>query len=440
LWWSLTQQAIRQAIAASAADARDVRALSVSAQGISFVPIDRDGRALRKAISWLDTRADAEATVIRSRISDADLFELTGKRPGAFYVLPKLLWLQKHESQIIHDAHKFTMAHGYLLFKLCGVPVTDFSMASGSLLLDLRRLEWSDALLTTFGIDRRQLPDLAPAGSIAGTLSPHVARELGLRSETLVVVGGQDQKCAALGAGIRPGLATVSLGTASAISCLTTEPVLDPHRRIPAFPFVAPGYWDLEGVISTSGGALRWVRDTFFPARDYADLSALAGQSPPGANGVRFFPHLTGAASPLWHSEARGTFTGLGLATDSADIVRSVLEGVTFQIRSNIDVMDSLVAVEKLVLFGGGAKSRLWCEIISQVTNKPAYVTKMADVANWGACVLAGIGAGLYEDYMSEELPQELSLRHLPSPANVRQYDELYREYRVAEDRLLDRS
>jgi xylulokinase len=463
LWWSLTQGAVGR----FQVGGRAVRALSVSAQGISFVPVDQAGRPLRKAISWLDTRAAAEVEIVRQRISDEELFRVTGKRPGAFYVLPKLLWLREHEPRLYQDADRFLMALDYLLCKLCGAAVTDLTMASGSLLLDLWQLNWSADLLAAFDVRREQLPALAQAGTVAGTLAPDVASDLGLSPETLVVVGGQDQKCAALGAGIRPGRVTVSLGTATAISYLTDRPVLDPERRIPAFPFVVPGYWDLEGVVSTSGAALRWIRDAFFPTKGYAELMELASQSPPGANGVRFFPHLTGATSPLWEPGARGAFAGLSLATGAADIVRSVLEGVAFQIRSNVDVITSLAPVEamtpsgtmtpsaEIVLFGGGARHPLWGELIAQVTGKPVYVTGMADVANWGACILAGVGAGLYRDSAVLEpigpdgLGTALSRRTcsqgarlccVPSPGHVRQYDELYRAYLEAEARWIGSS
>lgn len=440
LWWSLTQQVIRDAIARSGIDGRHIQALSVSTQGISFVPINRSGQVLRNAISWLDTRATAEAAAIQARITDEKLFQMTGKRPGAFYVLPKLLWLREHEAELYRETHKFLMAHDYLLYKLCGTTVTDFSMAGGSLLLDIHSLTWSDELLTLFDVREEQLPDLAWAGSTAGQLIPEVAETLGLRPETPVVVGGQDQKCAALGAAIRPGVATVSLGTASAISCLIDNPVLDAERRIPTFPFVAPGYWDFEGVVSTAGAALRWVRDTLFPTRDYADLNQLAVQSSPGANGVRFYPHLTGATSPLWQVEARGAFTGLSLAASRSDVVRSVLEGVAFQIRSNLDVIQAMTPVEELVLFGGGANSKLWSHIISQVTNKPVYVTQMVDVANWGACVLAGVGAGLFEDHMAAGLSTALTLSSTPSTTAVTQYHDMYQEYRQAEMKLVSES
>jgi len=268
LWWSLTLRAIRDAIGKSGAEGYSVVALSVSSQGISFVPIDESGVVLCNAISWLDTRAAVEAGAIGDAMGEERLFHLTGKRPEAFYVLPKLLWLREHEPGTYSKARKFFMAHDYLLYRFCGATATDFSMAGGTMLLDLHSLAWCDDLLSTFDIDSNLLPEVAWAGSVAGGLDPAVAGTLGLRPGIPVAVGGQDQKCAALGAGIRPGVATVSLGTASAISCLMNEPILDPKRRIPTYPFVVPGYWDFEGVIGTAGGALKWFRNTFFPGGD----------------------------------------------------------------------------------------------------------------------------------------------------------------------------
>ncbi len=432
LWWSLAQQAVRQALAHTPGDCR-IHGLSISSQGISFVPIDRAGRVLRRAINWLDTRAEAEAALIRERIGDRDLFQLTGKRPAAFYLLPKLLWLRRHEPDLCRATDRFLLAHDFLLHRLCGAAVTDYSLAGGTLLLDLHALTWSERLLTTFAVDPGQLPDLAWAGTVAGALAPAVARSLGLAAGTPVVVGGQDQKCAALGAGIRPGRVTVSLGTAAAISCLVDRPVLDEGQRIPVYPFVAPGYWVLEGVIGTAGAALKWAREALYPGKTYAELDQLAAGSPPGANGVRFYPHLAGAASPVWQAAARGAFTGLSLATGPADIVRSVLEGIAFQIRANLAAMATLAPVEELVLFGGGARSALWAQIIAEATSLRVGVAEMVDVANWGACLLAGVGVGLCPDRLAAGSGATCE----PSPAAIARYDGIYQEYIAGEKSLI---
>lgn len=432
LWWTLAQRAIRQALVASSVSLIRVLAVSVSSQGISFVPVDRAGRILRRAICWLDTRAEEEAAQIGAALGDEEIFQVTGKRPSPTYVLPKLLWLRRHEPDVCRQTHKFLLAHDLVIYRLCGAFVTDYSLAGGTLLLDLHRLGWSERLLATFAIDPAQLPEPVWAGTLAGELSLDAAAALGLRAGLPVVVGGQDQKCAALGAGLRSSRATVSLGTAAAISCLVKRPALDASRRVPTFPFVAPGQWVLEGVVGTAGAALRWLRDTFFPTCGYAELDRWAAASPPGARGVRFHPHLAGATSPLWQAGVRGVFTGLSLATSSGDIVRSVLEGVACQVRANLEVMETLAPVEELVLFGGGAQSILWPRLIGEITGKPVSVTETVDVANWGACILAGCGAGLFADRLA------LALTSQPVPCSIPSacYDALYQDYRQGETHL----
>ena len=438
LWWRLTVETIQGAIHRSGIDPGTVEAVGVSTQGISFVPIDESGQVLRNAINWLDTRATDEAAEIEGKVGADTLFRVTGKRPSAAYVLPKLMWLRAHEPHVYRETHKFLMAHDYLVFRCCGATVTDYSMAGGSALLDVGRLDWSEDLLATFDLDRGKLPDLAWAGTIAGRLNDDVARVLGLAPGIPVVVGGQDQKCAALGAGIRSGVATVSLGTASAISALVDRPVLDAGERIPTFPFVVPGFWDLEGVVSTAGAALKWLNTMLFPGKSYSSLDALAEQSAPGAHGVRFYPHLTGATSPLWKTKTRGAFLGLTLGSDAGDIVRSVLEGVAYQIRANLDVIESLTSVRELILFGGGARSQLWAEIIAAIAAKPVRVTEIVDVANWGACVLAGTGAGLLDPAKGPPTSMSISAPIIPTGHDVARYERLFREYVYAEKAILE--
>ncbi|MFZ5917385.1 MAG: xylulokinase [Chloroflexota bacterium] len=438
-WWALTQDAIRQAIRAAGVSGQAVRALGVSSQGISFVPVDEGGQALCHAINWLDSRATAEAGIILQRYSEADLFRLTGKRASPMYVLPKLLWLRAHRPDTYRRAHKFLMGHDFLLHRFTGQAVTDHSMAGGTLLYDISRLGWSQEMLAAFEIDAGQLPEVRWSGTSLGPIRPEVAAALDLSPGAVVAVGGQDQKCAALGASIRPGVATVSLGTASAISCLTDQPLRDPARRIPIFPFVAPGYWDLEGVVGTAGGAFRWLRETLFPGETYAALDARAAASPPGANGVCFFPHLSGTGSPHWRADVWGALTGLSLASAPGDVVRAVLEGVAFQIRANLEVMAGMgIAVEELVLFGGGAKSPLWGQMISDISGKPATASKMIDVANWGACLLAGAAAGLCQgDLLEPSMGGEGASRWLPRPEIAARYSQVYRHYQAQESKLL---
>jgi xylulokinase len=438
-WWELTCRAIRTAIEAAGVDGRAVKSISISSQGISFVPVDAAGEPLSNAINWLDTRAVAECDEIIAKFDPAALFALTGKRASPAYVLPKLLWLRARRPDTWAATRKVLMGHDYLVYRLCGEAVTDHSMAGGTLLYDLHALDWSAALLDGFDLSPELLPALRWAGTPLGYVQPDVAAELGLGTDVVVATGGQDQKCAALGAGIRDGLATLSLGTATAIVQVMDAPRTDPERRVPTFAFLEPQRWVLEGVVGTGAGSLRWHRDVLAPGASYAALDQEAAAVRRGADGVRFHPHLSGATSPYWRAEVHAAYENLSLATTRGHLTRAVLEGVAFQIRANLEVTQAIAGqVEEAIVFGGGAKSALWREIIADVTGLPVRWTPSAETACLGAAMLAGTGAGVFASLdEARERAVKLDARREPDAAAATEYDEWYRQYAEAGARLI---
>lgn len=437
-WWELTRRAIGLALKAANADRSAVAGIAVSSQGISFVLLDAAGRPLGNAISWLDSRATAECAEILARFPAAELFRITGKRAAPFYVLPKLLWLRSHRPEAWRQARMILMGHDYLVYRLCGERVTDHSLAGGTLLYDLAGQDWSPALFEAFAIPRELLPPVRWAGTPVGTLRPAVAAELGLRPEVVVAVGGQDQKCAALGAGITDGVAAVSLGTASAIVQMLERPVTDGQMRIPTFPFVQPARWVLEGVVGTAAGSLRWYRDVLAPGLSYGALDAEAAAVPAGSGGVLFYPHLGGATSPHWADAARGAFHGLSLATTRGHLTRAVLEGIAYQIRENLEITEALAGpVARVNLYGGGAKSALWREIIADVLGRPVAWPQTAETASLAAAMLAGVGCGVFAS-LDTAVGAMRPAAHLQWPTSrAAAYAELYALYRRIERQLL---
>jgi xylulokinase len=438
-WWKLTCQAIRIAMDAAGADGSEVSGISVSSQGISFVCLDAAGEPLGNSINWLDARAVAECDAILEKYDAATLFTMTGKRAAPFYVLPKLMWLREHRPDTWAATRKVLMGHDYLVYRLCGEMVTDHSMAGGTLLYDLHVLDWSPSLLAAFDISPDLLPALCWPGTPVGRLRPEVAAELGLRPEVVVATGGQDQKCAALGAGIHDGVATLSLGTATAIVQVMDAPHTDPQRRIPTFTFLQPQRWVLEGVVGTGAGSLRWHRDVVAPGMAYTTLDAEAAAIQRGADGVRFHPHLTGATSPYWRSDVHGAYENLSLATTRGHLTRAVLEGVAFQMRANLEVTQALAGrVAEAVVFGGGAKSQLWREIISDVIRLPVCWTPSVETASLGAAMLAGVGAGVFGT-LDEARARMVGIaaRREPDPQGALEYDEWYRRYSQAGARMM---
>jgi xylulokinase len=441
-WWDSVSSALRAAIH-RAPDA-EIVGVSISSQGITFVPVDERGFPLRPALTWLDMRASAEADILAQTETVAGVFALAGRRPSAAYTLPKLMWMRAHEPHVFARASAFLLPLDFLVSRLTGGRVTDHTMAAATLCYGLREASWSTRLLDHAGVDPSRLASIRWAGTVAGLISRDSAAECGLPKGTPVIVGGQDQKCAALAAGLSFEDVTVSLGTAAAVIGMTPTLVLDPEMRVPAFPSFSPGAWLLEGVVGTAGASLAWLgRMLVAPDSSpwtFEALIAAAAGSPPGARGVRFLAHLAGATAPSWRDGASGAFTGLSLSTTVQDLSRAVLEGVAVQIAANVDAMRSCgISARALRIFGGGAQSALWRRVIAATTDMPVIYSGVHETALVGAAILAGVGVGLWS---SRDAAVDLVHRHLPSmttdpdPGERRVYENVLREYEALDECL----
>ena len=422
-WWENVQRTIRAVTESAAVPGEQIAALCVCSQGIAFVPVDRAGNPLYNALSWLDGRSTEQTARMRALFGDAEVYRRTGKNLLA-YLLPQAAWLKRYRPEVMDKADKLLMAHDYIVFRLTGEQTTDLSMAAGTLAFDIHEHCWIEEYIQAMGLDVSLFPRLGVMGEPVGCVRAEVAEALGLSEKTLVVMGAQDQRCASIGAGIKEGVFTVSIGTASAICAMVDAPLLDEQGRIPCCA-LDRSHWVLESVVDASGVALKWLRNTLFPGESFAGLDALAAQSPAGANGVSFYPHLTGAAN--------GAFWGLSLSTTRADIVRAVLEGVAMQIALHIRQMERAgVWGDEIRIFGGGAKSPLWRQIIADATGKRVAAPRTYETANLGAAALAGLGAGLLKDGASiDAFVGEPAARFVPDPANADIYQELLAAYQI---------
>jgi xylulokinase len=387
LWWKHTKEALKEAIRVAGIDGRELAALGISSQGIASVPVDSDGRPLAPAISWYDTRAAGEGAELAAFYGGQRLFEITGRHPGSLF-FPQVLFIKGHNPELYEKTSYFLMAHDYLCFRLCGEALTDYTMASGTLCFDTAKHQWIGEIFDHFGVAQSKFPRLKPFGERAGRILPEIARELGLSTDTVVAVGMQDQKAAALGAGIGPGVCTLSLGTASALSLLTRERIRDPSGRVPCHAFDG-SHWILENTVGASGAALKWLRNTLFPGVSYPDLDKRAASS--GAGGLLFYPALDGG---------KGCFSGLSLNTGPDNMVRAVLEGVACAVRfcaeTQREVYPQAETTGELRVFGGGAASGLWRRILADCLGIPVAALKTTETANLGAAMCAGMSLGFF--------------------------------------------
>jgi len=428
-WWELTKKTIKNAIAKAEINGKEVKSISISSQGITIVPVDENINPLCNAISWLDVRAKEETDRIDADFGRDYIFRLTGKSLDPCYTLPKILWLQKNCPDIYKKAWKLLMPLDFLIGKLTGNCITDHSMASGTLCYDIKNNRWSKEILDHYGIDEDILPKISWSGEKAGYILPDVARELGLSSECVVAVGAQDQKCAALGAGLKEGVMTISLGTAAAITKHWNEAKIEKNKGVGWCGYVKSKVWVTEGVINTAGTCLRWLRDTIYNGEGYDIIDKEASEALLKGSSLLFYPYMNGPSSPSFYPNADGNFYGVNLATKRGDFALAVMEGIAFQMRILLETMEAYGNVHTLILFGGGAKSSVWAQIIADAIGVVVKVPQTTEAASAGAVILA---AKAVDESIA---PLSCSYTYIPSD-RTEAYNEKYKKYRMIEKRI----
>ena len=413
-----------------------VRAVAVTGQCPSVVPLDQRDRPLRAGIIYRDNRATAEADWMREQFGDAELHELTGHVPAAFHVAAKVLWLRAHEPDVFAATRRFVQPTDYVALALTGNATTDWSMAAATALLDLRGRQWAAGLLGGIGLEPTSFPAVVPSWSIAGEIRPALAGRLGLPAGVPVVAGAGDSIACTLGAGVTgSGPVSEMAGSSSCFNSVVPEPL--PDQEVTHYPSIVgrSGYVTEVG-INTTGEVLDWLAQLFYaglarsprPA-DYARIEQAAAASAPGAHGLVFVPVLGDGERD--DPALRGAVTGLSLRHDRGAVARAAMEGIAFGVRSRLETLGrtSQPATE-LRVSGGGAGMAVWNQVKADVTGIPV-VRVAGDSTAAGAALLAGLGAGIYRD-VAEAVTAGFrpAGRAEPDPANRALYDELYERYR----------
>ncbi len=340
------------------------------------------------------------------------VYQITGHRASSSYSGAKILWVRNHQPELFRQVHKFLHAKDFIVARLTGNFVTDYSDASGMNLYDLQAGDWSAPILDAIGLDRALLPELHAASDVVGEVTAQVAAEVGLAAGTPVVIGGGDGCCAATGAGVvREGSAYNYIGSSSWIALATKTPILDPTMRTFTWAHLVPGMFSPCGTMQTAGGSYQWLRDNFcLPEKEAAaglklsayDLMNLqAEQSPPGANGLLFLPYLLGERSPRWNPKARGGFIGLTMKHNRADMIRAGLEGITLNLRVILEAFqEQNTQVTAMRVIGGGARGRVWRQIMADIYGLPVLRPALLEEAtSLGAAIAGGVGVGIFRRF-----------------------------------------
>ena len=418
----------------------DVAGVCFSGQMMGCLLVDNEGKPLRPIIIWADTRAGKQAEEIEKKLGMEYVYRVTGHRISASYSAAKLLWVRDNEGDIYRRAHKMLHAKDFILHKLTGNFVTDYSDASGTNLFSLAKKDWDDRILKELGIDRSLLPDPHPSSDRAGVISAGAARETGLPEGTPVIIGGGDGSCACVGAGVvSEGSAYNVLGSSSWISLATRAPVYDPEMRTFTWVHLDPSLYAPCGTMQAAGYSYNWYRNTLcldevarakqVGENPYKLIDSGVMSSPPGANGLVYLPYLLGERSPRWDHDARGALIGLSVSSGKGDISRAILEGVAFNLKIIMRIIEKGVpgGINEVILIGGGAKGDVWLQILSDVWQKPLAVPVWREEAtSLGAAVCGGIGVGAFRDYSVIAAFNRIEKTIKPNAALAEQYDALF--------------
>lgn len=423
-WWKAVCTTTSEIL--TGIDKSEVAAVSFSGQMMGCLCVDRNGKPLRKSIIWADQRAVKEANAIREKIDEKRFYKITGHRISPSYSLQKLMWIKSNQPEIYRDTYKMLNSKDYIIFKLTDRFVTDYSDATGTCILDLNTYKWSEELIIITGIDGDKLPELKKSTDVIGGVSEEAAKLTGLAVGTPVVCGGGDGVCATVGAGcIKEGSAYSIVGSSSWISMTTEKPIYDDQMRTFNWAHIVPGYVAPCGTMQAAGVSYNWLKTQICTSETkeaeekgispYEIINSQIEKSPAGANGLLFLPYLLGERSPRWNPNARGAFIGLTVEHKREDVLRSVLEGITLNLNVILDVFKKQTQIKELVVIGGGAKGKVWRQIMADVYNirilKPNY---LEEATSMGAAVTGGVGAGIFKDF--EVVKKFIDIENIQEP------------------------
>jgi xylulokinase len=396
-WWNAALKAGRQCLAGQ--DTGRIAVIGLSSQREGVVPIGRDGQPLAPCIIWMDRRCRPQCARLGEEFGDSFLHHHTGVAPDPNYTGCKLLWLRENQPELLERAALFLQPRDFLHYRLTGKPAMDYTLASRTMMLDLRREAWWPEMFARVGIRVDQFPPLFRSIEAPHGVAAEAASALGLPTGIPVALGGGDRSCEGVGAGLSGKRASDSTGTATQVSMVANR-LPENLGRVPCGIHAIPGRYLLELGASTTASAMRWLRELFgLPAEDPSALECEVSQSPPGARNLLMLPFLMGARSIRWNPDARGVLLGLSLGHTRGDIARALMEGVGYEVETCLDgLRDVGVLPGEMVVIGGGAKSDLWAQIKADVLGMPVSRPRYTEAASLGAAILAATAVGLVSD------------------------------------------
>ena len=395
-----------------------------------LVAFDKEDQVIRPAILWNDGRTAKQTDYLNQVIGKEKLSEYTANIAFAGFTAPKILWMKENEPENFAKIEKIMLPKDYLAYRLSGSFCTEYSDASGMLLLDVEHKCWSAKMLEICGITEAQLPKLYESWEVVGTLKAEIAAELGISENVKVIAGAGDNAAAAVGtATVGDGGCNISLGTSGTLFISSKKFGVDKNNALHSFDH-ADGNYHLMGCMLSAASCNKWWMDEILKTKDYP--AEQAGITRLGENHVFYLPYLMGERSPHNDPYARATFTGMTMDTTRADMMQAVLEGVVFALRDSLEVAKSLgIKIERTKICGGGAKSPLWRKMIANIMNLKVDIIESEEGPALGGAILAAVGCGEYEsvEAAADKLVKIVDTVE-PEAELVEKYEKRYQEFR----------
>jgi len=412
-WWAAVCDATKQAVGKAGVDSAAVTGIGLSGQMHGLVCLADDSpdeaRPLRKAILWNDQRTVAECDELEKAAGGRKkLIDMTGNPALTGFTAPKILWVRNNEPEVYDKTRRILLPKDYIRFRMTGEYATEVGDASGTSLLDVTNRRWNDKLLGKLKLDKAVLPDCYESHEVSGKLTDSAASALGLKPGTPVVGGSGDQPAGAVGNGIvASGILSATMGTSGVVFAHSDKPTYDSDGRVHTMCSAVEGKWCVFGCMLSAGGSFQWFRNTLGwnevdAARQkgvdpYELLIAEAEQAPRGSNGLFFLPYLTGERCPYADPYARGGWVGLTSYSTRRDMIRALLEGVTFGMADAVGIIDGMgIDISTIRLSGGGARSAFWRQLQTDIYNTSTAVINSEEGPAYGVAILAGVGTGVW--------------------------------------------
>ena len=409
-WWQATVKTVREVMKKAKLKAADVKSIGLSGQMHGSVFLDKDGNVIRKALLWNDQRTAAECDEIERRAGGRKkLIQMVANPALTGFTAPKILWLRNREPRNFDKTAKILLPKDDVRRRLTGEMATDVSDASGMLLLDVKKRNWSKRLLSKLELDESLFARCYESEEVTGTLTREAAKKLGLTTDCVVVGGAGD--CAANGVGtgvVKSGVLSTSIGTSGIMFVHSDKVEIDPQGRLHTFCHAVHGKWHMMGVSLTGGGALQWFADNLCAEiaagrkgkmNPYDVLNREAAKIPCGSEGLFFLPYLAGERTPHADPDARGCFIGLTLKHTRGHMARAIMEGVTYAMRDSLSIIKEMkVPVRQIRVSGGGSKSPLWRQMQADVFGQKAVTINAEQGPAYGVALLAAVGAGAFKN------------------------------------------